>query len=122
MKAAVLLLAAAGALLAGCSTTPTAVTPPLDQAGHYVIALTSSNLFDPAHAKVPVGSTVTWLNQADIRHDVTSDDGLFQSPGGTGGLAKAGSSFSFQFTHAGTFGYHCNVHRDIGMSGTIQVG
>lgn len=32
-----------------------------------------------------------------------------------------GQSATFTFANAGTFGYHCIVHRNMGMTGTVQV-
>src|SRR5262252_1228233 len=47
--------------------------------------------------------------------------------GGNGGTLfnmgpfALGQSAKFTFANAGTFGYHCNVHRAMGMTGTVQV-
>ena len=32
-----------------------------------------------------------------------------------------GQSLEFTFPTAGTFGYHCNTHANMGMTGTVQV-
>jgi hypothetical protein len=45
---------------------------------------------------------------------VTSDTGLFDS-----GTLNVGNTFSFTFTQAGTFTYHCNIHPM--MTGAIVV-
>jgi plastocyanin len=62
------------------------------------------------------GTTVTWTNQDDMPHTTTSDTGLWDS-----GLMQPGQSYSFQFTGGGTFPYHCQIHGEASMSGTIQV-
>jgi plastocyanin len=47
--------------------------------------------------------------------------------GGNGGTLfnmgpfALGQSAEFTFANAGSFGYHCNVHRSMGMIGTVQV-
>jgi len=47
--------------------------------------------------------------------------------GGAGGTLfnmgpfALGQSMQFTFPSAGTFGYHCIVHRSMGMTGTVQV-
>ncbi|MGZ3687923.1 MAG: cupredoxin domain-containing protein [Bdellovibrionota bacterium] len=65
---------------------------------------------------IPVGTTVTWINQDTAPHTATSDDGIWDS-----GLLQPGQSFSFQFTGNGMFNYHCNIHGAASMSGSIQV-
>ena len=70
--------------------------------------------FTPATITVKVGTTVTWTNKDTVRHTVTSDKGLFDS-----GLFGKGESFSFTFTEAGTYTYHCTPHPN--MKGTIIV-
>jgi plastocyanin len=74
--------------------------------------------FSPGAQTVKVGDTVTWTWASGI-HNVVSDSGLFAS-----GSAVAGpGSFSFTFTSAGTFGYHCTPHGapGSGESGFIGV-
>ena len=70
--------------------------------------------FAPDSRSVKVGDSVTWTNQDGATHTVTADDGAFDS----GNLA-GGKSFSFTFDEAGTFAYHCNIHRR--MTGTVTV-
>ena len=54
---------------------------------------------------VPVGATVTWVNQDDDAHTVTADDGRFTSAG-----LDRGEQFAHQFTAPGTYAYHCALH------------
>jgi len=70
--------------------------------------------FQPASVTAPVGTTVTWKNQDSVAHTTTSDTGVW----GSGNLTT-GASFSFTFTRAGTFHYHCMIHPN--MMGTIVV-
>jgi plastocyanin len=62
--------------------------------------------FDPAEITVPVGTTVTWTNQDDVPHTVTSDD---KKTFGSAGL-DTGDTFQFRFTKPGTYGYFCSIH------------
>ncbi len=75
--------------------------------------------FSPRTATVSAGETVTWSNDGDNVHTVTSDDGVFDS-----GLIDAGTGFSFTFAEPGTYPYYCQVHGaagGVGMAGTIVV-
>ena len=71
--------------------------------------------FNPSTITIAAGDTVMWTNQpTSVTHTTTSDTGLWDS-----GFLSPGSSFSFTFTAAGTFGFHCNIHTF--MTGTITV-
>jgi PGF-CTERM protein len=70
--------------------------------------------FQPATLIVPPGTTVTWTNQDNAPHTVTSTDGKFDS----GSLGK-GQEFSFNFTQPGVYDYHCKIHPS--MRGQIEV-
>ena len=65
----------------------------------------------PFEATVPVGTTVTWINDDSAAHTVTSGTveagltGIFDS-----GLFLAGDSYEFTFTETGTYDYFCMVH------------
>jgi plastocyanin len=61
--------------------------------------------FTPSLITVTAGTTITWTNKDAIAHTVTSDTDLFDS----GSIANTGN-FSFTFTSAGTFKYHCTPH------------
>ncbi len=62
--------------------------------------------FSPKALTVNVGATVTWKNITSVAHTVTSDDGTsFNS-----GNVPAGGTFTFTFTKAGSFAYHCDIH------------
>jgi plastocyanin len=76
-----------------------------------------SYCFDPATVHVDVGGTVTWTSHSQAPHTVTGDDGSWSS--GTTDLT-VGQSYAHTFPTAGTFTYHCNVHRY--MTGTVVVG
>ena len=71
--------------------------------------------FSPNSLTVKAGTNVTWINQDSTTHTVTSDDGAFQS---SGNLNK-GDNYTFTFTKAGTYPYHCSMHPS--MTGKIIV-
>lgn len=73
------------------------------------------HMFMPASITVPVGGTVTWTNEDGAPHTVTSDEkGLFSS-----GWKLKGAHYEFAFTKAGTYPYHCSIHKE--MHGTVVV-
>lgn len=61
--------------------------------------------FSPQAITVTSGSQVTWTNNGSLQHSATADDGSFDS-----GLLNKGDTWSFTFTKAGTYAYHCTPH------------
>lgn len=74
--------------------------------------------YQPQDLRVPVGTTVTWVNHDSAPHTVTANDGRFDSK-----LLDQGQSFSFTFDQVGTFPYYCVFHGNpgAGMTGTVTV-
>lgn len=135
-------LLAAAFLLAGCGSSknannngaaPTATSAATTSATAVTtataarVAATSASvsvqikLFDyqPNPLTVPVGTTVTWVNEDAIEHSVTSGtpptpDGSFNS-----GFFTQGQSWSFTFRQKGDFRYFCMRHNF--MTGEIVV-
>jgi plastocyanin len=70
--------------------------------------------FSPTTITVKVGTAVTWTNKDGTTHTVSSDTGAFDS----GNLAPGGK-YSYTFSTAGTYGYHCSIHSY--MKGTVIV-
>jgi plastocyanin len=70
--------------------------------------------FSPTSLTVKVGTKVSWTNNDSVTHTVTANQGAFNS-----GPLTPGSTFSFTFTKAGTYSYHCNIHPS--MLATIVV-
>jgi plastocyanin len=80
---------------------------------------TTNECFKPSSVTIPVGTTVTWINDDIAAHTVTSGkdatpDGAFDS-----NLFMAGKTFSHQFDTAGEYPYYCLVH--LWMKGTVIV-
>lgn len=69
--------------------------------------------FNPDTLTVKVGTTVTWINQ-ETDHDVVSDAGVFTSP-----RLNNGANYTYTFTQAGEYPYHCGIHPS--MTGKIIV-
>ncbi len=71
--------------------------------------------FDAQTITVPVGTTVTWVNNDDTPHTVVADDHkTFRSK-----PLDTDDRFSFTFTTPGTYGYFCSIHPH--MTGTVVV-
>lgn len=122
------LLAACGGAPAttGTGTTPTAAptatptanptptptpTTAASSSGNSVSIMNFS--FSPNNLTLKVGTKVTWTNHDSVTHTVTANQGAFNSP------VPPGSSFSFTFTKAGSYAYHCMIHPS--MTATIVV-
>lgn len=71
--------------------------------------------FTPATLEIPVGTTVTWINQDSSPHNVIAEDGSIDS-----GLLDQGESYSYTFEEPGTYAYTCTFHPY--MQATIVVG
>jgi plastocyanin len=94
------------------AVSQSAVTLDVTQAAAY--AATSANTveikgyaFAPAAVTVPVGTTVTWINEDSVPHTVTSTSGpaKFDS-----GQLASGASWSGTFMTPGTYKYYCADH------------
>jgi plastocyanin len=97
------------------ATTTTTVAAAQDQSTVNI----KTFAFQPNPLKVKTGATVTWNNDDDILHTVTSGtrgkaDGMFDSK-----LDGPDATATFTFTEAGTFSYHCTIHP--GMDATVVV-
>ncbi|WP_328634676.1 cupredoxin domain-containing protein [Streptomyces sp. NBC_00356] len=88
--------------------------PAAHAASHQV--LMSDYKFGPRTLTIPVGDSVTWVNQDTAPHDVktTSGPASIHSP-----MLDKGGTWSHTFTKAGSYGYVCTVHP--GMTGGIVV-
>jgi plastocyanin len=95
---------------------------------------------EAAEITIPVGTTLTWVNQTSNEvHTVTfppagqGDPGIDPFSPPIGGPTYDGSSltnsgplfpgqhYSLTFTARGTFNYYCEFHDNVGMMGTVTV-
>ena len=113
-RASVLALALAGGFAA-----PIAFLAPAAQAAQAPSAAATTVkidnfVFGPAAITVTVGTTVTWVNEDDIPHNIVADDKSFRSK-----VLDTDEKFSFTFTKAGTYDYFCSIHPH--MTGKVVV-
>ena len=99
--------------------TPTATSaPPTPTSTPKTVVIQISGFaFSPSSVTIHVGDTVEWENMDSVNHTTTSDNGDPAS-WDSGALAN-GATFSFTFTKAGVYAYHCAIHPS--MTGTITV-
>ena len=73
--------------------------------------VTGAGFYSPLNLEVPVGSTVTWVNDDSVPHNIQSMDEkgnviqLFNSP-----PMNTGDRFEFTFEEAGVYNYFCSFH------------
>ena len=127
-------------LLASCGGTGKAATPPgttaSDKPGSAMPGMSGSGpagqqpgapaatnavlirdfAFSPATLTVPVGTTVTWTNQDQDPHTVTStgSGGPLRSP-----TLQQGQSYRYTFNTPGHYDYLCTIHPF--MTATVTV-
>jgi len=77
-----------------------------------VVVSIHDGYFEPADIVVAPGTTVWWVNEGDYPHNVTADNGLFDS-----GSLYPGDSFWVTFEGSGTVTYHCSPQ----MAGSVTV-
>ncbi len=63
---------------------------------------------------IGVNNTVTWTNEDDTAHTVTSSTGSFYS-----GPLNPGASWTYTFEENGTYNYECSIHPE--MQGVVIV-
>lgn len=79
--------------------------------------------FDPIKASVAPGSTVEWVNEDAVRHDVTARN--FHNAAVEWDFAatvRAGERTSHTFEEAGIYEYYCSIHGEATMCGVVLVG
>ena len=118
----ILILVLGVVALSGCTqnpqnntTTNQTTSPTQNQSNATKYTVTIQNFaFNPGTLTVPVGTTVKWANQDPRIHRVYSNTEVFESKD-----LNTGDSYSYKFTKAGTYKYHCSIHPN--MTGTIIV-
>jgi plastocyanin len=72
--------------------------------------------FVPSELSIEVGDTVKWTWVTGIAHNVVADDSSFSS-----GSTTTEGNFQQTFNSVGEVPYHCQPHRNQGMTGVINV-
>lgn len=86
-------------------STVAIVLIPTARAATTVNVSISGYAFSPTPVTIQVGDTVKWTNNDGVSHTVVSDSSVFSS-----GNIPSGGTYSYTFTAAGTYGYHCSIH------------
>lgn len=94
----------------GMGGAPTATKPP---SGPHEVSI-GFNVFLPILLTVPVGTTVTWVNNDGSNHNVVFTDQV------KSGRLRHDATYTRTFTAAGTYPYQCAIHGEM-MKGTIVV-
>jgi amicyanin len=106
---------ARAAMVAGLLGCATGVSVGMAFAAADAAAVKIDNFtFTSKSLTVKAGTTVTWTNQDDIPHTVTSTTQQFKSK-----ALDTNDTFSFTFTTPGSYNYFCSLHPH--MTGTIVV-
>jgi plastocyanin len=101
-------------LIWGLAITLFALGLPSQAMTNYVSIKDSA--FTPNQLAISPGETVTWTQDDNTEHSVTSSDQLFNS-----NTLVPGDTFSFTFDTVGTYNYFCVFHGAGNMAGTINV-
>ncbi|HEV2109152.1 MAG TPA: cupredoxin domain-containing protein [Thermomicrobiales bacterium] len=98
----------------GLMAPPRGVQPEAATGPRVEIRMAGST-FSPSKAEISPGTTVIWINDDAVTHEVSSDAPTFADSG----VIDPGDSISQTFTEPGTIAYQCAFHA--GMAGTIIV-
>jgi plastocyanin len=118
----------ATASVTGATGSPVTFTATADNgtgaggASVQVLGPDGGNRFSPTAVTIGVGETVTWTWPAGSQGHNVSPDG--STPSRSGNVANGPMTYSFTFTTAGVYRYHCEAHGQpggIGMSGVVTV-
>ncbi len=107
-------VAVAALFLGACSGDPT--TPANSPENSSVRIVVADNSFSPMSATVNVGEPIVWEWTGSNEHTVQFEKLAINS-----GSAKSSGTFETTLTAQGSFTYHCTVHGQSVMSGTISV-
>ena len=88
--------------------------PSVTSTADTVIVAISDFDFTPAQITIRPGATVLWVNQGQVAHSATADDGSWDS-----GVIEPGERWSRTFSEGAPQPYHCTPHPF--MTGTVRV-
>ena len=76
--------------------------------------------FSPPDLTVPVGTTLTWVNNDPEQHYIVPSDPSFAlDPNFISPPIDSGASSSYTFTVPGTYAYMCDLHENMFASLTV---
>ena len=120
---AVAALLATSACSSGKSNTP-ATQAPVSYLGRKLVQVAARNdLFSPSAILVSPGTTVTWVNDDTVAHDVKKAASALDFAGNFGVDAAhfgPGARYSYTFAKAGHYPYVCTIHAAMTGSVTVQ--
>lgn len=101
------------------SPKPASPKPTVPAATNIVKIKKSS--FEPSVATVKRGTSITWINEDSLAHQVASDPHPIHSdlPGLESKVLPMGGTYTFEFITPGVFGYHDHLNPSI--RGTIII-
>jgi plastocyanin len=85
-----------------------------DEPGPAETVTAESTAYTPDTFTVTEGEYVRFVNNDDVTHTFTADDGLFDS-----GEVEPGSDYRYAFDGPITVTFHCEIHPS--MTGTVEV-
>lgn len=92
----------------------------VDATGQTEVSLSINDfVFDQQVVQVSPGTTVTWTNEGNIRHNVVSWENS-PNQGLSSELLANGESYSYTFDEAGTYVYICTPH-PLQMRAVVEV-
>ena len=103
---------------AGCNEEEsTNLPPPSDPTAVSI----QNSTFNPGNRNVSAGTTITWTNNDNIDHTVTSGTPQNPTPGVfDSGIIPPGGTFEFTFQQAATFDYFCTIHPNMTAQITVE--
>jgi plastocyanin len=120
------MLASGALLVAGGGRAPLRAQPPGVREVHLVRQPGNEEqpfAFGPAELTVTPGTTVRWVNDADVFHTVTfAQSAAVRLPSGVfeATLGLAGETVAFRFDVPGVYAYYCEPHVEF-MAGIVRV-
>ena len=115
-----------GVALAGCTGDSNEAEPadsPADDGNDGTVVALVDTSFSPVTLEVDVGTTVEWVNEDGVGHDVTATQ--FHETAADWSFAEsvsAGDTASHTFDSTGVYEYYCTIHGESAMCGAVVVG
>ena len=114
-----LALAAVAAGVASCASggSRSGGTPTPERTARVHVVRIRNFQFVPKSLTVAVGDSIIWINDDALPHTATADNASWRSP-----ELPAGAGWGTRVTYPGMFEYHCEAHRVMRGSLTVNSG